>query len=101
MTNRLRLHETLCGVLGAGNVYFQPPESVKLQYPCIVYRLSGESTRFADDKPYTNKKRYAVTAIDKNPDSELPDRIAALPSCAFDRYFAADNLNHYTYIIYF
>jgi hypothetical protein len=101
MNNRLRLHEALCGVLGAGNVYFQPPESVKLQYPCIVYRLSAESTRFADDLPYARKKRYAVTVIDKKPDSEIPDRVAALPLCAFDRYFAAENLNHYTYNVYF
>lgn len=32
------------------NVYFQPPESVKLLYPCIVYKRSAGDTRFADNK---------------------------------------------------
>lgn len=101
MPSRLELHEILCGILGSRNVYFQPPESVKLQYPCVVYDLCAIDTKFADNRPYTRKKQYSVTVIDKNPDSELPDKIGALPMCRFDRQFPADNLNHYVYRMYF
>ena len=37
MDRRLQLHEELCSVLGSRNVYFQPPETIKLTYPCIIY----------------------------------------------------------------
>jgi len=32
---RIQLHEILCDVLGTRNVYFQPPESVDMNYPAI------------------------------------------------------------------
>ena len=101
MASRLDLHELLCSVLGTRNVYFQPPESVKMQYPCIVYKRSAVNTRFADNELYMRKKRYTVTVIDKNPDSEIPDKVASIPMCAFDRHFASDNLNHDVFSIYY
>ena len=101
MASRLDLHEVLCSVLGTRNVYFQPPESVKMQYPCIVYERSAVNTRFADNELYMRKKRYTVTVIDKNPDSEIPDKVASIPMCAFDRNFTSDNLNHDVFSIYY
>lgn len=99
--SRLKLHEILVTVLGSRHVYFQPPENIKLTYPCIVYGLSGTDTRFADNKLYTRFKRYTITVIDENPDSEIPDKIAELPMCRFDRHFTSDNLNHYSFDLYF
>ena len=32
------LQKLLVEVLGSKNVYFQPPESVKMKYPAIVYQ---------------------------------------------------------------
>ena len=32
MDRRLKLHEELCDILGSRNVYFQPPETVKMKY---------------------------------------------------------------------
>ncbi len=99
--SRLKLHEILVTILGSRHVYFQPPENIKLTYPCIVYGLSGADVRFADNKIYTRFKRYTITVIDENPDSEIPDKIAELPMCRFDRYFTSDNLNHYSFDLYF
>lgn len=102
MNNRLELQSLLEGLLGSRNVYFQPPESVKLQYPCIIYsRGVVETTTFANDKPYTQRIRYSVTIIDKNPDSEIPKKIAALPMCLYERHFTSDNLNHEIYNLYY
>ena len=101
MGQRIDLHNLLTDILGTGNVYFQPPETIKLKYPCIIYTRSSNSTRFADDNPYSTKRRYTITVIDRNPDSELPDKIQALPMCRIDRIFTSDNLNHYIFDIYY
>ena len=45
MKTRLELDEELVKILGSKNVYFQPPESLKLNYPAIVYSLSNISNR--------------------------------------------------------
>lgn len=101
MAPRLELQGILVNLLGSENVYFQPPPNVEMKYPCIVYRRDAAVTSFADNEPYKNKKRYQVTVIDKDPDSPIPDRVAALPTCTFDRFFTADNLNHDIYILFF
>jgi|SRR5215207_6681243 len=82
-------------------VYFQPPPSIELEYPCIVYKRDAASTKFAGNQPYRYTKRFQVTVIDENPASDIPDKVAALPMCIFNRYFAAGNLNHDVFVIYF
>ena len=82
------------------NVYFQPPESVKLKYPCIIYERRTGDTSFADDKPYRFNWCYTITVIDPDPDSELPEKVAMLPLCKVDRCFTSDNLNHTSFVMY-
>ena len=88
-------------ILGSSNVYFQPPGDVKLQYPCIVYQLDYVRSMFANDRPYAHHKRYSLTYISRSPDQFIPDKIADLPMCAFNRFYVSDNLNHYSYRLYF
>ena len=90
------LLETFCA-----NVYFQPPTNVQMQYPAIVYKRDTAVTEFAGNRPYRYTKRYQVTIIDRDPDSPIPDKVAALPSCIHNRFFTADNLNHDVFILYF
>lgn len=99
MNRRLKLHELLKTVSGTPNVYFQPPESLKLKYPAIIYALNGINSIYADDKPYIAKRAYSITVIDKNPDSAIADRISELPECRFNRAYASDNLNHTVFTI--
>lgn len=97
--SRFKLHALLEITLGSNHVYYQPPENVKLNYPCIVYsRISGP-TGFADDQPYLKQKKYKVTVIDKNPDSEIAERLSGLKGCSFDTAFTSNNLNHLVYNI--
>lgn len=88
-------------LLGSSNVYFQPPPSIKLKYPCIVYHKSMENAIFADDRPYNRRNRYKVTVIDRDPDSLIPDKVGELPMCTFDRHYTSDKLNHDVYNLYF
>lgn len=99
MAPRQQLQSVLEGI--TENVYFQPPASISMLYPCIVYQRDGSDAKFADNSPYHNTKRYQVTVIDRNPDSTIPDAVEELPLCRFDRYFAADGLNHHIFILFF
>ena len=99
MGQRLELHQILLAM--TSNVYFQPPTNVHLQYPCIVYHRDFADTKFADDEPYNHTKRYQITVIDQDPDSEIPDKVAELPMSLFNRFFTADDLNHDVFNVYF
>lgn len=101
MANRLELQSLLESLLGSRNVYFQPPESVKMNYPAIVYALDDIKNTFADDGVYLSPRRYQVTVIDKNPDNKFIGLVAALSTCRFVRHYKSDNLNHYVFTIYF
>lgn len=99
--SRLKLQDLLKTILGSDQVYFQPPTNVQMKFPCIVYKRDYAETAFAGNKPYRRTKRYMVTVIDSNPDSEIPDKIAELPTCAFNRFYTADNLNHDVFTLFF
>ncbi len=101
MGRRLELQQLLKDLLGSDNVYFQPPATVEMKYPAIVYHRDDVQTNHANDKPYHIRKRYQVMVIDPNPDSPIPDLVAALPLCEFDRFYTADNLNHDTFKLFF
>ena len=101
MASRLELHEKLCDILGTRYVYFQPPESVKLQYPCIVYSRSNMRPMWADNSIYNMMKQYMVTVIDKDPDSVIPDHLQeTIPFCRMERHYTSEGLNHDVFIIY-
>lgn len=102
MDNRLKLHEKLVEVLGSRFVYFQKPESIKMSYPCILYTLSNIDLKYANNKIYADKRCYQVTVVDYDPDSEIPAKMLSLLSmCRFNRFYVADNLNHWVYTLYF
>lgn len=101
MSKRIELYYKLVEVLGSNNVYFQPPSTVKMSYPAIVYNRSGLDTKRADNTLYHKKQQYTVTVIDKNPDSEIPHKLLDFKYSSFDRHFVADNLNHDVYTIYY
>jgi hypothetical protein len=100
MAPRLELQQIFTDILGSSNVYFQPPQSVTMQYPCIIYKRDYRKTQFADDKPYADRVRYQVTIITRDPDSDIPDKVALLPMCVYDRFYTADNLNHDVFNLY-
>lgn len=101
MANRLDLQAELEELLESRNVYFQPPASVRINYPAIVYTRSDIDNTFADDSVYMQSHFYEVTVIDENPDSKIVDAVSKLPTCRFSRHFTSENLNHDTFIIYY
>lgn len=102
MARRLQLHDELINILGSNNVYFQPPASMLLHYPCIKYNLSGGLTEYADNKAYAFTRKYDIMLIHPDPDNEIIEKLVfAFPAIQFDRMYTADNLNHYVYTLYY
>ena len=98
---RLLLQSILEELLGSENVYFQAPANLVMQYPCIRYERDRAQTTFADNVLYGYKQRYTVTLIDRDPDSPLIIEIASLQHSSHERWYAADNLNHDVFTLYF
>lgn len=99
MKTRKSLHEKLCSILGTKNVYFRSP-SIGMKYPCIKYELIGDNTSFADNKRYIHSRRWKLTIMDEDPDSEIPERLQEVLSyCKFDRLYEVDGLNHFVFTL--
>lgn len=100
MAPRAQLQQLLEDI--CDNVYFQPPMTVQMVYPAIVYRRAPESVKFANNSKYNQTAQYEVTLISRDPDSEVVrSNISKLPMTRHDRFFVADNLNHDVFTIYF
>ena len=104
--SRIDLHNIFVDLLGTKGetetrVYFQPPATIKMEYPCIIYRRSNQKDFFSNDRIYLGTNRYLVTIVDKNPDSPIPDKVQKLQYCSFSSHFAVDGLNHDVFTLYF
>lgn len=101
MASRADLQTKLCKILGSKNVYYQPPENLKLSYPCIVYEANKKDITYANDRVYSHENSYTVTLIYKNADYELPNSILyEFSLIRHDRAFKSDNLYHDVYNLY-
>lgn len=101
MSSRLTLHEELVLILGSRNVYYQPPESINMKYPAIVYSRSNIDNRFADNNVYSQFKSYDVIIIDENPDSLIVRKMSEFKTAKFKRHYTVNNLNHDMFTIYY
>ena len=96
MGDRLSLHAEL--LTFTGNVYLQPPAGFMMKYPCVVYNKTGKSKEYASNGVYLKRQGYQLTVIDKNPDSDIADRIEDhFQYCGVTNYATIDNLTH-TYL---
>lgn len=101
MDSRLNLQYLLEDIIGSENVYFQPPESVKMKYPAIVYKLDRIVSLYAGNDVYISYDYYSVVVIDANPDSEIVHEVASLSTSKFERHYTSENLNHWSFSLYF
>lgn len=102
MGTRTELKTKFKQILGNDNVYFQPPESVKLKYDCIIYKTKAPYTQRANNKLYILQHLYQVTYITSNPVSTIPDQMLyEFPMIDRVNDFVNDGLYHYVYELYF
>ena len=101
-TKRLELQQKFEDILGTRNVYFQPPETMKINYPCIIYFKTSTPSYKANNKVYKYDQGYTVTYVTKDPDSEVPyDILKAFEYARIDSFYKADNLNHTKLTIFY
>jgi hypothetical protein len=98
---RMDLQVLLETLLGSTNVYYQPPETLKINYPAIIYSKSRIDTKKADDSTYLKNTRYNIIVVDKKPDNPVIDKLLSLPYCSYDRHYNSDKLNHDSLILYY
>lgn len=99
---RLSLQMKFEELLRSRNVYYQTPESVKMQYDAIRYSLGVPETRYANDKRYNYLTCYDVIVISRDPDPEVVGKILEMPySSMSGKPYVADGLNHYPIKLYY
>lgn len=101
MGKRLDLQKKFEELLGSRNVYYQPPDNLKMEYPCIRYSKEDIDSKSADNIKYINNTVYIVTVIDRLPDNEVISKILELPFSSYDRHYVSDNLNHDVIRVYY
>lgn len=98
--NRIDFHRVLEELYGENpHVYFQPPENIQMQYPAIVYNRSEINNDHSNNAVYLQEVVYQVIVIDKNPDSDIVDRISKYPTARFSRHYTSNNLNHDVFMV--
>jgi hypothetical protein len=101
MDNRLKLQSLLEEALGSKQVYFQPPSSIRMKYPAIVYSRNNIENVSANDSVYVQHYSYQITVMDYNPDSEIVKKISMIPGIRFGNHFTSEDLNHDVFTITF
>ncbi len=98
---RSQLNSLLKNILGSNYVYFQPPSTIRMTYPCIVYERSNIDSEHADNIVYKTDIRYTLTSITTDPDSTIPIELSKIPTAKHTGHFITDNLYHDVFTIYF
>lgn len=101
MASRLELQSKLEELLKSKNVYYQPPETVKMAYPAISYSKNAIRTTHANDSMYSKKTQYTLIVISRKPDDPVIEKLLQLPYCSYDRNYKSDNLEHDVLTLYY
>lgn len=99
---RMKIQEMLKKHLGIKNLYFDPPRSIQMKFPCVVYDMENPVIQYADDRPYQFSYRWNITIIDRDgtKGEYYLRKMLELPYCSFDRKFVTDNLYHFIFTLH-
>lgn len=101
MDRRVELQHILEHALGSKNVYFKPPIGLKMQYPCIRYRLVDLDIKRANNKVYSAVPQYELIYISQDQATEILDRLLDIPTINPTRMYEASGLYHNMFTLYF
>lgn len=97
-----KLRELQIQANGYQHTYFEPPESVRMQYDAVVYEKTAMNVRRANNRSYSVRDGYKVTVISRDSETPLPRMIQEhFERCAPERPFVTDNLYHFPFTIYY
>ncbi len=98
---RLQLQSLLREILGSDQVHYVKPGSLEMVYPAIVYNRQRSDVKHANNDPYNIQKSYSLTAMSRNADDPLFDKLERLRMCTLERTYEMDQLHHHAYTIFF
>lgn len=102
MDRRQILQEKLEKIPGIKKVYFQPPASVRMVYPCIRFSKGRPRLHKADDMAYRFTQGYELIVIELDPDSKVARYIVEhFPMSEINTTYVADNLYHTSITLYY
>lgn len=107
MDRRHKLHDELKALnaekeLGVKTILFQPPPSVQMEYPAIIYTRKSTYTTNADNYTYTGTTFYQIEVVDPNPDSPIvPALLNKFQMIKHVNNFKVSNLNHDVFDLYY
>ena len=102
MGKRIDLHKELIEMFKPNPVYYAPPESISLKYPCIIYNRDYIKLDKADDMNYSKNNRYQLIVIDKEVDNIFIEKILdKFKYSSYDRHYVSDNLYHDVITLYY
>lgn len=97
MLDRVKVQNMLKSIVP--NVYFQPPESVKIEYPCVIYDLSQIKPMYANDSVYNIHDAYSITYITRKADDLNLAAMATIPCIRHDRTYVSEGLYHHVFTL--
>lgn len=103
MASREELRNDLRKLIKSKNTYFQPPASIRMNYPCFIYSFEGFDRTNADNKIYRLINKYQLTYVSREPDMEFVEEVIKhFPMCSLSRSpFVTDNLWHAVFTLYY
>lgn len=99
-TKRIELHNKLLSSTTILNVYFQPPENIKIVYPCIIYERQLFKPRYADDTMYSNNVCYKVILVDSKPNNENLNNLLIIKNSKYVNHYYKNSLHYDVFSIY-
>lgn len=95
--------------LGVSNVYFEPPEDLIMEYPCVRFKRGTISSRHADNRIYKIDDSFDYIYISRISDDKMAHTILVGDSeheppfrrIRHIRHYVADGLHHDHYKLYY
>lgn len=100
MKTRLELHNTLISTTGINNIYYNPPENIKMNYPCIRYKRVDVTSKKADDIKYIVHDRYELVIISSKNNDDIVNKLLSIKYMEYDRSMIINGLFHDYMTIY-
>lgn len=99
---RIALGNELKALFGSAvNIYFQPPENLRMTYPAVIYERFNINTKYADNCVYGTTTEFHVTIVDSDPDSTLVDKMSNFRTSSFVRQYKSNGLYHDVFKLFY
>lgn len=98
------LRDILYTIHNTENVYYDPPTSIQMKFPCFRFTMNNTNVTYADNFTYLRKPRWTVTYITRDVEDIEPlikDMFDNFKYLVQETQFKAENLQHVVFNLYY